>query len=351
MRARDEEGVVLLLVIVLIVVTISTVYAMAATSTLEIMGTRYRIERTRADLLAKSAMPIAMRALHDDLSVNDALAQVVESGQDGWALLGEQPIVVEGGGGLDIRVLDIGSKININAMIDVKGEPIGEQSRSFLKAALRQIIDSTPALLEESSYTDEKVNNLTDGILDWIDKNDQTRLGTPEEEFWVAIEKAEVPPADRPLFSLDELAPIPGMGPLLLEAMKSYFTTYPMFPPPGTGGINLNTAPAHVLGLLYHGTALDSEFIKERDILEVMRAREEGRVFCPSQADERCIGVSEVLGVVRQGEIFFPQIQFKSDVFRIEVEARYGETRSCLASVVDRSRPAENQTLYYRLGC
>jgi hypothetical protein len=36
-------------------------------------------------------------------------------------------------------------------------------------------------------------------------------------------------------------------------------------------------------------------------------------------------------------------------VFRIDSEARVGETRACVSTVVDRG--AEMKALYYRLGC
>jgi len=354
-RPRDEEGVVLILVLVLLVVTISTVYAINKTAMLEILGSRYRVDRVRADLLARSGPDIAMRALQDDLANVDSLTGAVESGQDGWALLGEQPIQVAGGS-LHIRVSDIGSGININGLIDPVEGASGQESRSFLIATLRQIADTTPTVLEEATYTDEKINDLADAILDWLDKNEETRLGSSEEEYYLGIEKAESAPLNRPIFSLDELAPIPGLGALMLEAMKAYFTTYPMFPAAGSGGINLNTAPPHALGLLYHGTGLDYQLIKPRDILDIMRARSEGSIFCSGATDdERCVRLGDVLGVVGTGEVFFPPIQYTSQVFRVDVEARVGESdaqaRSCVSAIIDRAAPPESRTLYYRLGC
>ena len=53
-RARDEEGVVLLLVLVLVVVAISTAYAMSKTAMIEVISTRQYGQHARATLLARS---------------------------------------------------------------------------------------------------------------------------------------------------------------------------------------------------------------------------------------------------------------------------------------------------------
>ena len=50
------------------------------------------------------------------------------------------------------------------------------------------------------------------------------------------------------------------------------------------------------------------------------------------------------------GDLVFPPLQFASDVFEIEVEASYGETRACVSRVIDRSG-VEVRTLAYRLEC
>jgi len=40
-----------------------------------------------------------------------------------------------------------------------------------------------------------------------------------------------------------------------------------------------------------------------------------------------------------------------SRVFRIDSEARIGETRACVSTVVDRGAADGPKTLYYKLGC
>ena len=125
-----------------------------------------------------------------------------------------------------------GALIGINSLLGPDGNRIGEDSRAFLDAALEVVLDSTPDL-RRLNLGDEKRGDLADAILDWIDADDATRIGTPEATFY---ERADGRPLDRPLLSLDELATVPGMDPLLLETLQMYFSPYPRYPTEGGGG-------------------------------------------------------------------------------------------------------------------
>jgi type II secretory pathway component PulK len=349
-RARDEEGVVLLLVLVLVVVAISTAYAMSKTSLIEVLSTRQHEQYTRADLLARSGVALATRAIQDDLVEGSDITKAVESDLDAWAVLSHEEIELPGGALLRVHVRDAGNKIDINALVDPNGARIGESSKNFLKATLEHIRDTAPEFKGSSALGDQQIDDLSDAILDWIDKDDQTRLGTPEQEYYVEMKKAKSAPLNRPVFSLDELAPVPGMDPLLLEALKAYFTPYPMFPGTDGGGVNLNTAPAHVLGLIYHGVGDDFRMIDQRDVFALMKARNEGQVFCPMAGQPPCTSALQTLGVA-EGEGIFPPLTYQARVFSIDVEAFVGETRACVHSVIDRGKGSDVTTLAYELGC
>ncbi|HXZ84070.1 MAG TPA: hypothetical protein VEI82_01155, partial [Myxococcota bacterium] len=86
-RRSGEEGVVLLLVLVLVVVAISTAYAMSKTSLIEVLSTRQHEQYTRADLLARSGVALAQRAIQDDLLAGSDVTKAVESDLDAWAVL------------------------------------------------------------------------------------------------------------------------------------------------------------------------------------------------------------------------------------------------------------------------
>lgn len=349
-RARDEEGVVLLLVLVLVVVAISTAYAMSKTSLIEVMSTRQHGQHARADLLARSGIELAVRTLQDDLLEGDETTRQVESELDAWALLSNQEISLPGDAVLRVKIRDAGGKLNVNSLVDLEGKRIGETSKSFLKAALAHIRDTTPAFKGSSAYGDEEIDDLSDAILDWLDADEETRVGTPEEEYYVEMKKAKAAPVNRPVFSLDELAAVPGMDPLMLDALKAYFTPYPMFPKEDTGGANLNTAPPHVLGMIYHGVGEEFELLDPRNVFDLLKARDEGQIFCPAAGAEPCTSFFQTLGIA-EGEQIFPPLSYTSRIFRIDSEARAGEARACVHSVIDRGEGGEPVTLYYQLGC
>ena len=349
-RGREgEEGIVLLLVLVLIVVAVSTAYAMSKTSLIEVLASRQSAQHTRADLLARSGVGLAERALMDDLTEGTDITRAVESDLDAWALLSHQEIELPGGALLRVRIHDAGNKVDINALVDGAGKRV-DTSKAFLKAVLAHLRDTAPEFKGSSALGDQEIDDLSDAILDWLDKDNETRVGTPEHEYYMEIKKAKSPPLNRPVFSLDELAPVPGMDPLLLEALKAYFTPYPMFPGADGGGVNLNTAPAHVLGLIFHGAGDDQRLLDQRDVFEILKARSEGKVFCPGAGQDPCTTFSGTVGIA-EGEAIFPPLTYKSRVFAIDVEATVGETRACVHSVIDRGSNGGAKTLYYELGC
>jgi type II secretory pathway component PulK len=342
---------VLLLVMVLVVVAISTAYAMAKTSLIEVLSTRQQSQYARADLLARSGVNLATRLLQDDLLEGTDITKSVESDLDGWAVVSHEDIELPGGAVLRVRVHDAGNKIDFNSLIDGEGKRIGESSKNFLKAFFTHLRDGVPEFKGPGvKLQDADIDELSDALLDWIDKDDQTRLGSSEQEYYVEMKKAKSSPLNRPVFSLDELANVPGMTPLLLEALKAYFTPYPMFPGTDGGGVNLNTAPAHVLGLIFHGAGDDQRLLDQRDVFEILKARSEGKVFCPGAGQDPCTTFSGTVGIA-EGEAIFPPLTYKSRVFAVDVEATVGETRACVHSVIDRGSNGQAKTLYYELGC
>jgi len=349
-RARGEEGIVLLLVLVLIVVAVSTAYAMSKTSLIEVLSTRQHSQHERAELIAKSGIALAKRTLQDDLVEGDEITKSVESDRDAWAVLAHQEIELPGGALLRVGVRDAGNKIDLNALIDADGKRIGESSKNFLKAVLAHIRDTVPEFKGSSKLGDQDIDELADAILDWLDKDEETRVGTPEHEYYVEIKKAKSAPLNRPVFDIDELAGVPGMDPLLLDAFKAYFTPYPMFPGTNGGGVNLNTAPAHVLALVYHGVGDQFELVDQRDVFEILKARREGKVFCSGAGQSPCVEFAPTVGLAA-GEQVFPPLTYTSRVFAVDSEATVGETRACVRAVVDRGTGSEIKTLYYELGC
>jgi type II secretory pathway component PulK len=339
----DEDGVVLLLVLVVIVLTIISVYAFARTAVLDVVGLRQSADRDRAEVLARSGLELAYRALADDVQAGDkeSLSSQLETRRDAWALLEEADIPVPGDGRLRVLVRDTGSRFGLNSLIDTEGALLPE-SRAFMVAALERIIENMPGRPEEKPYEPE---DLADAILDWIDSDDTSRMGDDEESTYQRL-RATGRPLDRPIFMLRELAGLPDMDEALLAELEHYFTPYPLFPILGGGGVNPNTAPPHVLGLIYYGTEDDRRLADKEDVFRILHAREEGRVFCGTAVGQQCVTFASEIG--RAGETVFPRLTLAAEVFMIESRATVGTARVRIAAVVNRGKGGKPRLLEYR---
>ena len=346
MKRDGERGVVLLLVLVVIVLTVSTVYTFARRSLLDVLSARQRADRVRAELLARSGVSLALRALGEDRSGTDPLARALESPRDPWVVLSLAPIEVPDGE-LRIQVLDAGERIPLRALLDKEGKELPE-SRDFLRRALERVVDNLPGRREEKRYDTDAI---ADGILDWMDKDTETRLGDDEVKYYEDRD-AQRGPVNRSLVSLAELAAVPGLEAPLLEAMGDYFAPAPEFPRSEGGGLNPNTAPPHLLGLLYLVANEQGRFVEDEDIYRVLKARKDGQVFCPAEgggSEEDCTDFASTLGA--GGETIFPPLAYQTNVFSIRVRARMGTARACVTTVVNREKVDKIKPLAYRLGC
>jgi type II secretory pathway component PulK len=336
-------------VLVVIVLTISSVYAFARTTVLDVASQRHRVERARARLLASSGFAIAQRAVLDDASpsAENPLGDA-ETRRDPWYLLGRAPIELPQEGAntvpvIDVRVRDSGSRLNLNGLLEPGGKAHAE-SLAFLEAVLEKIVADMPGRAEDKHYDPVQ---LAETLLDWIDLDAASRLGEDEQAHYARLGSSG-PPLDRPLLSLGELAGAPGLDPPLLEALAQYFTTQPLYVAPEHVGINPNTAPPHLLAAIYVGAAAEEKrLLDEDDVFRILRLRDEGRVFCPEAGADECVTFAPE--IIRLGETVFPPLQFQSDVFEIESVGKYGESRARLSAVLDRSKPAEPKILYYRM--
>lgn len=344
-RTKEQDGVVLLLVLVIIVATVGSVYAFTSASTLDVLSLRQRTDRVRADMLARSGLEVALRVLEDDGARPDGSTLANrETWLDDWRILSLDPILPGEDSELRIAISDSGSWIPLNQLIQQPGAR-RPHAASFLTAVIQKIIDDMPGRDEEKFYDAEM---LAEGVLDWLDPDEKTRLGEDEASYYANAGSSGAPP-NRLIFSLQELGGIPGMDPELLTAFGAYFSPLPWIwaaNAESRTGVNPNTAPPYILATIYYGAPTGKKrLLDDRDIFAIMQAREEGKIFC-SKPSEDCTTFQATLGLA--GQNVFPNFRFESLVFRIRVDARFRNARVRTETLVHRRDIAEHRLLAHR---
>ncbi len=110
-------------------------------------------------------------------------------------------------------------------------------------------------------------------------------------------------------------------------------------------GVNLNTAPPHVLALLFFDDGVSLRLASEDVVRDILQIREEDGVICPSgQSAEVCTPIGEIVT-----NAIFPAPTFRSQVFVVTAEARVGDILRSVEAVVDRSNADKPRLLAWRV--
>lgn len=339
MRRRDERGVVLLVVLVFALLLTSTVATFLHRSTLDTMIVRNRDARARADALARGGLRLAQGLILADLTAQEEESLAVNSSSSLWALVSGREIATKGGGTLRIDIQDSGSRLNLNAVIGHdEDDQLSSQTQPLLEGLLEKVIDEMQLPPGEKVYD---VSDLAENLIDYVDPDDVSLRGGSEDGYY----QLQDPPyraANRPLLSTDELRRVEGFDGKLVEALEPYVTVYPYA---GTGGINLNTAPPHVLALLFFDDGVDLRLAPESTVREILEVREEGGVICAEdQSDESCTPIRELVT-----NAIYPPPDVASNVFTVVARARVGDVTRSIEAVMHRLEEGEVRLLSWRV--
>lgn len=343
MTRRGERGVVLVIVLVFALLLASTIATFLRRATIDHMVAHNREATARAESLARGGVRLASALLLEDkLQEKQQGGAAGESLTDLWAMAGITPIELEDGSSLRLVIEDVTSKLNLNAVLafDESGAA-NERTAPLLTELLGKVIEEIPLPPAEKLYErDELVQNL----IDHVDEDQVSQRGGSEDD---AFERGESPvgPADRnrPLLSVDELRLVEGFDATLVEALRPYVTVYPYV---GGRGINPNTAPPHVLALIYYNDGVELRLASEDDVREILAVRQEGGTLCgEGQSAESCKPIGEI---VENATAIFPPLSFRSEVFVVTAEARVGSVRRSIEAVLDRSEGANPLLLSWR---
>jgi len=336
-RARRERGIVLPLVLIIGVLLTAAIATFVRRSVVDKFVVNNRDDTAAAAALAQGGVEIATAVIFEDRLQKQIGSQTGEpsgsSINDLWARLSQAPLTTDWGGRLTIRVEDAGARLNLNALVPVSTNDAeaqaSEEAQEFLTAFLRRILDGDQ-WPEGRPKPDPR--DLARNLLDYIDPDEVAIDGRDENDYYLAQD----PPytaANRPLLSVDEIAMIEGFDAEWASWLRPYVTVHPLV---GDTGININTAPPHVLGLLYYGSSGDMRLADADLVGDILRQRDEGKLVCTesARAPGMCVPLSEVgLG---EGSIYPPvDLPAVSVVFTIVSEATVRDVVYSIEAVVD----------------
>jgi type II secretory pathway component PulK len=342
---------ILIAVLFFIALLASGVATFLRRATLDGMIARNRDLTARSEALARGGVQLAIALLLQD-RLDEAEEAPLDARGDLWSRIGELELPVSDGGRLRLRIEDTGARLNLNALFDEEGMADSD-AEIFLTAFLEKVIEEMPP---HQDRTDYDPGELAKNLIDYVDTDDVEPDGEREDDYY-QLQQPAYRAANRPLFSLDELGLVEGFDRVLVDAIRPYATVYPYSRSAESDsnvddgiGVNPNTAPAHVLALLFHGMAPDRDLASEQDVRWILKTRSEGRVFCPpidGYGDLECELLSDETGAGLVG--IYPPPKYTANVFQVSAEAGYGDVRRTVEAIIDRSEPETPLILSWRV--
>ena len=340
MRSRRREaGVVLVVVLVFALLLAGSVATFLRRATIDTLIARNRESAARAEAIARGGIRLATVVILEDKLRGDGSA----TGADVWAQIGLAEIPVDDISSLRLQIQDAGDKLNLNAVFQFdEGQPHAN-AVPFLEAILAKVIEELPVTPGLKDLYD--VPELAANLVDWVDEDDLRLRGGSEDDLY----QRRDPPrraANRPLLSLDELRLVEGFDPRLVDALRPYLTVYPYA---GRTGINPNTAPPHVLSLLFFDDGVELTLAPEDTVREILRIRQEGGEICEEgetdpQSEIPCTPIREIVT-----NAIYPPIGFESDVFTAHAQATVAGVSRTVEAVLDRKQSGEPLLLSWRV--
>ncbi len=248
-------------------------------------------DRAQADTVSKAAFQWAMLILDEDAKKTQGTDNLTEE----WAKP-LPPLPVESGA-IQGQIVDAQGMFNLNNLLrDNNPSPpdIGVFQRLLRNLGLDP--------------------NLSEAVVDWLDKDSQTRLGGAEDAEYLGLQ----PPyraANQLIQSVEELRLIRGFDAAAVEKLRPYVVALPK-----ATAININTAPAPVLSALFPNLPVSVA-------QQLVAARDKAPYKDPSQLTAQAgqglaQGVSPVMA---------------SDYFLVVVETQFGRLARRSQALVSRA--------------
>lgn len=351
MATRNRRGIVLPMVLIVGLVLSASIFSFLRQSMMDSMLARNRELVTSAEDLARGGVAVAKAVIfHHRLSKLLGLLDNKNPGttlDDLWAQTHQTPLTTPWGGRLVVTIQDAGSKLNLNALVptgktEEESQPT-EEAEEFLVQFLEKVLDESKGDLSRERYNPRE---MAQNLLDYMDPDDVGISGKREDDYY-SSQNPPYAPANGPMLSVEELALVEGFDAFIVARIKPYVTVHPLL---GEEGININTAPPHVLALVQHGSSGDMRLADEDVVRSILKGRDQNKIVCnQTETDsERCISLAEVgLG---EGALFpLVNLPQEATVFRVISEAQVDNVVRRVEAVIDISDREMPQLLSWKL--
>ncbi len=325
--SKHQRGVVLLIVLFFAMLLTSSIATSTRRAMVDASVARNRDAAARAEALARSGIRIGKTVLVMDQIQEETTQQAIDSQKDAWAQLSKTEIPGGRGSTLKVRIEDSGTLFNLNSIFNFAegGVPYAE-TEPFLLAFLEKVIDEMKIPPGEKFYD---IHELAEALMDWVDA-DPVRIKGGLEDTYYQTQQPPYRAANGPLMSVDDLFLIQGFDRKLVVALQRYVTVQPFV---GGGGVNVNTAPPHVLSLIFSNDGVDDRLASEDQVKQILETREEGELICgESLSIKGCTPINSIVP-----NPIFPPPTYTASVFTIVADARVGDVRRSIEAVVNRN--------------
>jgi general secretion pathway protein K len=300
----EQLGVALLSVMMLLVLLSTMAIYMAEEQNLAIHRVSNMREAEQAFQIATGGEQWATKLLERDMESDlDPSTMDVDHGVEDWANLGPA-VKVEGTESfMQVAIIDEQGKFNLNNLLlgkqpvqspnndqqpnqqqplEQNAEQLPEENSEQQSAAASQNQNSQqPGETQEQQPTWYGVFQrlllsldldpfLADVIVDWVDSDDVTTGTTGAEDQFYSSLTTPYRSANRQFSSLSELSSLRGFNPTIINILAPYVTALPLSSESAFTRINVNTAPARVLGALS-----DEVFVTHDQYIALLEYREQ----------------------------------------------------------------------------
>jgi general secretion pathway protein K len=325
-RIRNDKGLALIITLLVIVLLTTLILQFDFSSRTDLLAATNFRDGTKAVFLAQSGLAAGKAVLRDDS---------LHSGQyDAFNELWAAPFppYPVGDGTVTVSIQDEGGKLNLNDLVD----PNGRQSVPKKVGQMKRLFE----LLEVDP-------NLVDGIVDWLDQNDDPYSSYGAEEDYYSRLSQPYHCKNGKLSVLSELHMVRGITDLIYEKLSPYLTVnsgqrvgQTQGPISKTEGpININTAEAVVLQTLPIFEKDKDEYLINQDLAQkIMEAR-------PFKQESDLDGVSGMKDIAQK---IRPYYVTGSNYFTIVSSGNVGGFVKTIHATVERNGTKIN-TVYWKM--